>query len=118
VQLLLNPRRWVFELLPNRVRLQAAGGVLNNLQSSNKDANVPLPKTEVTRVVKELKHSIDASTEPLNDDAEASHKNVLCNLLHIIFRFVPHDCWLCRPTDQDSNVESKECLVFFRMLVF
>jgi short-subunit dehydrogenase len=28
------------------------------------------------------------------------------------------DCWLCRPTDQDSNVESKECLAFFRMLVF
>jgi hypothetical protein len=27
-------------------------------------------------------------------------------------------CWLCRPTDQDSNVESKECLAFFRMLVF
>jgi Chromo (CHRromatin Organisation MOdifier) domain len=22
-------------------------------------------------------------------------------------------CWLCRPTDQDSNVESKECLAFF-----
>jgi hypothetical protein len=21
-------------------------------------------------------------------------------------------CWLCRPTDQDSNVESKECLAF------
>jgi RNase H-like domain found in reverse transcriptase/Reverse transcriptase (RNA-dependent DNA polymerase) len=28
------------------------------------------------------------------------------------------NCWLCRPTDQDSNVESKECLAFFRMLVF
>jgi hypothetical protein len=28
------------------------------------------------------------------------------------------ECWLCRPTDQDSNVESKECLAFFRMLVF
>jgi hypothetical protein len=27
-------------------------------------------------------------------------------------------CWLCRPTDQDSNVESKECLALFRMLVF
>jgi hypothetical protein len=27
-------------------------------------------------------------------------------------------CWLCRPTDQDGNVESKECLAFFRMLVF
>jgi hypothetical protein len=27
-------------------------------------------------------------------------------------------CWLCRPTDQDSNVESKECLAIFRMLVF
>jgi hypothetical protein len=29
-----------------------------------------------------------------------------------------YNCWLCRPTDQDSNVESKECLAFFRMLVF
>jgi hypothetical protein len=32
--------------------------------------------------------------------------------------FICHTCWLCRPTDQDSNVESKECLAFFRMLVF
>jgi hypothetical protein len=30
----------------------------------------------------------------------------------------PALCWLCRPTDQDSNVESKECLAIFRMLVF
>jgi hypothetical protein len=34
-----------------------------------------------------------------------------------LLRFM-NTCWLCRPTDQDSNVESKECLAFFRMLVF
>jgi hypothetical protein len=42
-----------------------------------------------------------------------------------LMRHAPHAqhrigalCWLCRPTDQDSNVESKECLAFFRMPVF
>jgi hypothetical protein len=41
--------------------------------------------------------------------------------LDLVVKRVPRDldgCWLCRPTDQDSNVESKECLAFFRMLLF
>jgi hypothetical protein len=39
----------------------------------------------------ERTHSIDASKNPLNDDAEASHKNDVCNLFHILYRFVPSD---------------------------
>jgi hypothetical protein len=43
------------------------------VRSGNKEADVPVPEAEVRRVEKERKHSIDASKEPLNDDAEASH---------------------------------------------
>jgi hypothetical protein len=89
----LNPRRLAFELLRNNVRLREAGGVINDLRSSSKDASVSIPKTEVRRVFKERKHSIDASKEPFNDDAEASQKNVAFNLQspRILCRFVPSD---------------------------
>jgi hypothetical protein len=40
------------------------------------------------------------------------------NVLEGFTRSPAGACWLCRPTDQDSNVESKECLALFRMLVF